>query len=398
MKKIIEKWQPKKLAGKIIKISLNILLLLTFFACFVLPFLKTNGATRQYIARVWIICFLLNLHIIEDYKKAREEKRISGATTLLVLLLNLFLSVFCKFYPWYIALGIVFAIGMIETMLTIWKYKTLRFSNRQEIRIFAPSILQRNLVACAFVLSVDLFLLGHAIRPWAVFVFGIIAGILLFCSVMKFLTKDFMFGKTIFGKVAFGIDALCLIALVVYLIYLVPNTNSLRDILLTIVAAAIGGALTLASVVLTINHNEAERIKNETIKAVPLFTCCASLDGVRPINALQAIAVIDPNANHLNIARIVNSDQSNFLLIAIRYSGEWYPITSVNRVIKNQEVYLMFNTPSDTWEGRYIVLKTQDCFENIHYYKISYLPFEANGFFYNTSTECQEVKEDEISC
>ena len=85
-----------------------------------------------------------------------------------------------------------------------------------------------------------------------IFIFGGISAILLTVSALSVLGKGFFVKKNGFKLVGFLADVVTLLGLIVYLIYLIPSEENLQEIVLSIVAAVIGGAITLAGVAWTI--------------------------------------------------------------------------------------------------------------------------------------------------
>lgn len=168
-------------------------------------------------------------------------------------------------------------------------------------------------------------------------------------------------------------DFLVGIAMTIYLIYIIPNKD-LQDIIIPIVSGVYGGLLTLVGVAWTIKKTESDRKAEEKKKAEPLFSFNLLLDEKLPETRIICSAYAGEAKDHVypNYAHIVNSDNSNFYIRAIKYKGAWYEVSNANYVIKNHSVYFVFYTPQIGEDNFNMYVQMEDVLGFKHYYKFEY--------------------------
>ena len=163
------------------------------------------------------------------------------------------------------------------------------------------------------------------------------------------------------------------IAMTIYLVYIIPDED-LQDIIIPIVSGVYGGLLTLVGVAWTIRKTESDRKAEEKKKAEPLFSFNLILDEKLPETRIICCACAG-EANeqvYSNYAHIVNSDNSNFYIRAIKYKGTWYEVSNANYVIKNHSVYFVFYTPQIGEDNFNMYVQMEDILGFKHYYKFEY--------------------------
>ena len=105
-------------------------------------------------------------------------------------------------------------------------------------------------------------------KAW-IFIFG---GIILIRN-LYILTVAFLnnYDKGAFFSVAMLIELLLAVAITIYLIYLMPDTNKLQTIVTAVVAAVYGGLLALVGVAWTIKKSDRDRAQAEIDRCKPLL-------------------------------------------------------------------------------------------------------------------------------
>ena len=173
------------------------------------------------------------------------------------------------------------------------------------------------------------------------------------------------------------LDIVSVLALIGYLIYLIPGgeeNNNLQEIVLALASAVIGGALTLAGVAWTIKKTDDDRKAEEKKKAEPLFTFNLLFDDKIPDTHLicSACASQKDEPFYSHIAHICNSDNSNFYICSIKYKNDWYDVANANCVIKNREVYFVFYAPEISEETLKTYIRVKDILGYYHFYEVGY--------------------------
>jgi heme/copper-type cytochrome/quinol oxidase subunit 4 len=152
--------------------------------------------------------------------------------------------------------------GLAEFTVSVWVYRTIKFSPEQDSTEFPRDTVKAIAAGCVYAGAITLFVWAHFLSKNMIFIFGGISTILLTVSALTVLSKGFFPKKNGFKLIGFLVDVITLLGLLVYLIYLIPSEENLQGIVLTIIAAVIGGAITLAGVAWTIKDNS-EKLKEE---------------------------------------------------------------------------------------------------------------------------------------
>ena len=374
MKLLLDKWQPTKKFGKIIKRILNIVLLILLFAFIVTPFLRLDGGWKEVFKWMWIGIAILHLDHLAEYKKAREEKIITPTFSAFLLLLSVYLANYWSLIPLSAGIVVPLVVGTLEVAISICIYKAIRFTHKQALILQPAKVTTAILLGSVYASAVSLFILGHFLDKTMIFVFGIIALIMLFSSVMSVISKGFSANKSIVSTIGIILDIVSVLALIGYLIYLTPNEDGLQDIVLSLTSAVIGGAVTLAGVAWTIKKTDDDRKAEEKKKAEPLFTFNLLFDDKIPETHLicSACASQKDEPFYSHIAHICNSDNSNFYICSIKYKNDWYDVANANCVIKNREVYFVFYAPEISEETLKTYIRVKDILGYYHFYEVGY--------------------------
>lgn len=374
MKTLLDRWKPTKRFGKIIRGVLNIVLLLSFLAFIVMPFLRLDGGWKEVFKWMWIGIAILHLDHLAEYKKAREERIVSPTFSAFLLLLSVYLANYWSLIPLSVGIVVPLVVGTLEVAISICVYKAIRFTTKQEVKIQPAKVTNAILLGSVYASAVSLFILGHFLGKSMIFVFGIIALIMLFSSVMSVISKGFSANKSIVSTIGIILDIVSVLALIGYLIYLTPNEDGLQDIVLSLTSAVIGGAVTLAGVAWTIKKTDDDRKAEEKKKAEPLFTFNLLFDDKIPETHLicSACASQKDEPFYSHIAHICNSDNSNFYICSIKYKNDWYDVANANCVIKNREVYFVFYAPEISEETLKTYIRVKDILGYYHFYEVGY--------------------------
>ena len=173
--------------------------------------------------------------------------------------------------------------------------------------------------------------------------------------------------------------------------------DGLQDIVLSLTSAVIGGAVTLAGVAWTIKKTDDDRKAEEKKKAEPIFTFNLLLDDSLPETRIICTASVEEidNQSYANHALIVNSDNSNFFIKAIKYQGTWHSVSQSNYVLKNQSIYFVFYTPQIRADHLAMYVQMEDVLGYKHYYKFKYnIRNSKKGKPYTSMVALEKVTEE----
>ncbi|MBQ8879755.1 MAG: hypothetical protein IJY69_02805 [Clostridia bacterium] len=403
MKTLLDKWKPKRWFGKAIKVILNIIHAITTIMFLVIPFLKLEDGWLEAFKWIWVGCAILKIDVLADYKKAKEEKIISPTFSMYTLLTFLYLCNYWHLIPLSVAIVVPLVIVTLEVAISICAYKAIRFTPKQALKIQPAKVTAAILLGSVYASAVSLFILGHFLSEAMIFVFGIIAMIMLFSSVISVISKGFSENKSIVSTIGIILDIVSVLALIGYLIYLTPNgedNNNLQDIVLSLTSAVIGGAVTLAGVAWTIKRADDDRNAEERKKAEPLFSFNLMMnDNLTETRIIcLAFAGEKDTCDYANIAHLTNSDNANFYIRAIKYKNDWCEVSQSNYVIKNHDIYFVFYTPEISVDNFEMYIKMEDALGYYHYYKFGYIMHtNKKGKSFTTMSSMEKVTEDEAN-
>ena len=241
----------------------------------------------------------------------------------------------------------------------------------------------------------DLFYMAFILDSLALkFIFGGFIMLIIFYN----LSKAFISGASNF-KWGLIQDFVVGVGMSIYLIYIIP-CDDLREVVIPIVAAVYGGLITLVGVAWTIRKTDNDRKAEEKKKAEPIFTFNFLLDDSLPDTRIICTASVEEidNQSYANHALIVNSDNSNFFIKAIKYQGTWYRVSQSNYVLKNQSIYFVFYTPQIRADHLAMDVQMEDILGYKHYYKFKYnIRNSKKGKPYTSMVSLEKVTEEEAN-
>ena len=351
MKLLLDKWQPTKRLGKIIKRILNIVLLILLLAFIVIPFLRLDNGWKEAFRWTWIGLAILHLDHFAEYKKAREERIVSPTFSAFLLLISVYLANYWSLIPLSAGIVVPLVVGTLEVAISICVYKAIRFTPKQALILQPAKVTTAILLGSVYASAVSLFVLGHFLSETMIFVFGIIAMIMLFSSVISVISKGFNTNKSLVSTIGIIVDILSVLFLIGYLIYRTPNgedNNNLQEIVLALTSAVIGGAITLAGVAWTIKETRKDLVRKDENEAKPFFgiidtqhfmidESCKLEIGFRPKEFEETLEFID----EINIQ---NSDKAPFYLEKFSVDNvDYYPDSTflvIKGMIFNAVIYV----------------------------------------------------------
>ena len=252
---------------------------------------------------------------------------------------------------------------------------------------------------------IGIIYLGHFVETGMVLIFGSIAAIILVGSILFCVGGGLTIRKSKWLIISFCIDVISFVLLIIYLMYLIPNDNNLQTIVVSVLSAVLGGAITLSGVAWTINHSdktrkedleriERERKEEEFQKAKPLFTFNI-FDHVPSVkDGRKLCATIDDlHANCSVYAEIENSDKSSFEIKRLYHDKTWYDLNGNTVILPKSNVVFAFNF-NEVFD---IYFEVVDSLENSHYYeiKVVYIAKEkGDGKLFHTIKEIKEISQN----
>lgn len=373
---ILQSWEPQKWYTKALKKIIVNFFLLSFLSLFVLPFL-TFSITFDFVKWAWIVVAVINSYMLFEYKNTIKTKRVYLAAAIYISLTIIYLHNFWGLIPLSLTISLPIIAFYVELVICIWRYRTIYKYDGTLLGEYDDTKVKKHIMACVFFTAIILFVAALFINDTMVFVFGGISAVLLGVSILISISRGFK-GEKKELSVAFTVfDILVFLALIVYLIYIIPERYSnLQTIILTIVSSVLGGALTLAGVAWTIKKTDDDRKAEERKKAEPIFTYrLLSTDSISKDECVCA-AFYEKNAphNYANIAHLINSDNSNFYIRAIKYKHQWIPVDKTNCVLKNKNIYFVLFTPDIDDDNESMYVKLEDTLGFYHYYEFKYSP------------------------
>ena len=401
MKILLEKWHPKNKFCKILKEIVRVIAIIIAIAFLILPFVNFEQTENDIFRWIWIVCAVSNLDIFWEYKKAFKTKVITPMFTGFSILALAYMYNYWALLPLQVVICVSIVMGILELVISVAVYKTIRFTETTEIKELPPQTIQGFLLGGLYICALVLFVLGHYVSKNMIFVFGGISAVMLSCSVLICIGNGVSHRKNIVSAISFIIDVLSLLALVIYLINLIPEEGMLQEIVLEIVASVIGGALTLAGVAWTIQKNNIDRKADEKKKAKPIFTfamCEKKLTTTE--NNKVCLVVEERNLYENNVfARIENSEQAVFSIERIYHDKKWWKSCANNVVLPGSSVYLDFKFTDDKY---CLFMEIKDSLGNLYYYyikvfdRIKPADLKTDGQLSHTILGLQEMTFDEV--
>ena len=250
----------------------------------------------------------------------------------------------------------------------------------------------------AFYWLCDLFYMSLFIKNIVCqYIFGGLIMIIIFAN----LAKSFSTPKDKNGFQTFGLiqDFAVGIALTVYLIYIIPNSE-VQTIVIPIVAAVYGGLITLVGVSLQVKKSEKDRKEDELKKAKPVFSY--NMIRKEPIlnDVIQKVCISDSLESDVYsceaYVELENSNLSSFILRRILHDNCWVAVEGNTVVLPSTKCLLSFRF-SDYLEPIY--LEVEDVLNNKHLYRLKVLRVgskSSSGKQLYTIREIDPAFQDEI--
>lgn len=350
MKFLLRLWQPKNKFCKFIKGVVKVIALCLLFGFLILPFIRFDYVMLNVAKWIWLGCAVCNIDNLWDYKKYHEQKLITPLFTIFSILTLVYLHNYWELLPVEIVVCISIVIGLLEFIISIAIYRTIRFSEKGKIKELQQNIIQGIVLGGLYTCSIILFVLGHYTTENMIFIFGGISAVMLSVSVLICIGNGISFKKSVFKIISFIVDVLSLLALIIYLIYLIPNDKNLQDIVLAIIAAVVGGVLALAGVAWTIKDGnkqrqeelhrvEYERKEDERKKIIPFVAL--DTDNKEPNHTININGICYSDKNNkqfsYNIANfnIANTELSIFSIGGLYFNNRVSLCRSFSLINKN---------------------------------------------------------------
>jgi hypothetical protein len=170
-------------------------------------------------------------------------------------------------------------------------------------------------------------------------------------------------------------DFVLSILLIILMIYKIPD-RSLQTIVLSLVAALIGGLLTLTGVMLTIRKSDKDREIERRNQAKPFFYYTPYFGGpeyhnnIKTCHDKQFVKGIKKN-NSVFLGRFVNSDKVEFLIKSIIINNEECECDFDPAVSKGELFEIVLFTENEIERPNDYTLKIEDIDQRIRLVKIS---------------------------
>ena len=354
----VKKWilTGLRILGKIV---IRLIALALLAAVFVIPFLsnKLGPSLAQWIwypsYAVFLILVALDWHLHKQptFKSPVVEFYYN---TSLALVFPGILSIFVLNYYDITTIWLWVIFGMVAIAAPCFFFALYVFGNQQsqrsddEKRVGTLNVVKHTMLFWLY----DLLYMA-IFNKWQilVFIFGTIAVVVIFCTVASI----FLHGRKLL-RPFLPFDLLIGLAIMVYLIYIIPD-DSLQDIIMVVVGSVLGGILALVGVAWTIEHTnqsrqadllrmENERREEERKKHIPYIRI--SFDQGLPSIAVDAhirmgidfdnpndIASINGNV-YFSIGirdfNIKNVSNANIFLKGVMLQQKYYPFDQIELV------------------------------------------------------------------
>lgn len=350
MKYLLRLWQPKNKFCKFIKRITNAIAICVFLAFLILPFIQFDYAKINVTMWIWLGCAGCNIDSLWDYKKYHEQKLLTPLFTIFSILTLVYIHNYWDLLSVASVVCISIVIGLLEFIISSAAYKTIRFSEKTEVKELPQNVIQGIVLGGLYACAIILFVLAHYTTENMIFIFGGISAIMLSVSVLICIGNGISFKKSVFKTISFIVDVLSLLALIIYLIYLIPNDKNLQNIVLAIIAAVVGGVLALAGVAWTIKDGnkqrqeelhrvEYERKEEERKKIIPFVALDTDNKEPNHTITINGICYSDKNNKRFsyNIANfnIVNTELSIFSIGGLYFNNRVSLCRSFSLINKN---------------------------------------------------------------
>ena len=370
-------WKPKNEFEKAIKVIVWLVASMLLVAFLALPFHKINNSSMLTIFKwLWIGCFIANCDWLADYKKTRKDKILSPWVSFFVTLILVYLHNYWGLMSPAIVGCVSTIIFVLEIMITLAINKAVCFVEKMGAIPISAAGVKSIVTTGLYLIALVLFILGHFVETGMVLIFGSIAAIILICSILFCVGGGLTIRKSKWLIISFCIDVISFVLLIIYLMYLIPNDNNLQTIVVSVLSAVLGGAITLSGVAWTIKDSQNKRLEEEKKKARPIFTFNMEFNGLNNIEGKKVCLDVDlPNdpcaKKHEVVVRIDNSNHSLFSIERIFHDNKWWETDGNKVVLPGAEVYLDFYYAQNEDQ---IYIEAIDALGNAYYYKLDIFP------------------------
>ncbi len=375
----------KQLLKKIFKVIWCVIAAISFCGFLVLPFLHTviDKSLAQWIWYPALVVCLIYSFI--PNKKMKEQPKLvriassGGLVQLLFIISSIFvINYYDTSYNWYWFAFAVIALGIPIGCVTFkaWAESKNTYTDEQ--------VKTANIRLAKYILFywlLDLFYMA-CFNQWIVwqFIFGGLAMLIVFYSLtVAFLSED----KT--NKWLLLSDLILGIALTVYLIYIIPNSD-LQGVVIPIVSAVYGGLLTLVGVAWTIRQSNSERQIEERNKAKPIvFICNPEMTSIDKEELMRGILHSKRTIGTLKNASknegafilpqiiISNSDYSHVAIRGFRVNNDYHIYDYGQILTKNKTFYLQSDFRFEYKNKiEYVAILLQDMLDNIYELELNF--------------------------
>lgn len=341
---LLRNWKPHHKFTKALRLIIKIIAYLILIGFFVLPFCNFSENISQVSKWVWLGCALLNLDTFTEYKNAKKEKLFYPIASLYAILTLIYLHNYWKIIPLSVVVCGSIIIGLLEFIITVALTKTVRFCEKQKYVEYHPKMIHGFVLGGLYVCSITFFVMGHFVSQLLLFIFGGIALLFLAVSILLSLSNGLSAKKNIINLIGFILDTLSFLALMIYLIYKIPTQfENLQTIITTIVAAVLGGALTLVGVAWTIRRQDDLHRRDEKSKNKQMFRYCIVHNDIEDYVMVFCFEGIDDRKSgdffHFDYV-FKNFDNANFILEYIIVNDiKMYPQFDAN--IEKNEYFII---------------------------------------------------------
>lgn len=374
MKFLLGLWQPKNKFCKFLKGIVKVMAICLLLGFLILPFICFDEAVQDIIKWIWLGCAVCNIDNLWDYKKFHKEKLITPLFSLFAILTLTYLYNYWNYLSLAIVICVSIVIGLLEFIVSIAVYKTIRLTEKMDGKQLPKGVLHGLVLGGLYICALILFILGHFINQNMIFIFGGISLIMLSASVLICIGNGISFKKNIVSTISFVVDVISLLALMGYLIYLIPNNENLQDIVLNIVAAVVGGALTLAGVAWTIKKTDEDKKETQRLTLKPwLFWSNIA----RTIKGTQQYYFSNPTLNVIDykfVGCLKNTDNGIAVLKKIiTANNEYYPESDA--IVDKDSYFVIFAHLDEKDIAEAVYLVVEDVLHNEYKYQ-----FVEGGF------------------
>ncbi|MBR4490575.1 hypothetical protein IKP13_08085 [bacterium] len=243
-------------------------------------------------------------------------------------------------------IGYWVSFGVLFPVILLGCFGLMTYAKKHFIKEITPDIkreVNKKMVALTFFYWLcNLFYMSCFIKnDMCKYVFGGLVMLVIFMNLAS--TFSFPKEKSTFEKLGLAQDFLVGVGLSIYLICIIPN-DSVKEVVIPIVAAVYGGLITLTGVAWTIRRQDSIRIEEEKRKYKPLVFI---RDDTRMLDAemeqAKEIFVDDPNNRSTSdgIHYVYKSGESVYRINSIFVQNTELAYCSLKGIVINEDLIYM---------------------------------------------------------